>query len=78
MIDHPQDNLDRIDALNSANTGARYGVNKFADLTPKEFKVPHNVKSCWLYTRFAQLLFCIYYRFHVLHRNVWYARWVVG
>ena len=49
MIDHPQDNLDRIDALNSANTGARYGINKFADLTPKEFKVRHNVASCWPY-----------------------------
>jgi len=59
MIDHPQDNLDRIDALNSANTGARYGINKFADLTPKEFKVPHNVASCWLYARIAYY-FCIY------------------
>jgi len=36
-----RDNLDRIDALNSANTGARYGVNKFADLTPKEFKATY-------------------------------------
>jgi hypothetical protein len=35
-----QANLNRIDALNAAQTGARYGVNKFADLTPKEFKVP--------------------------------------
>jgi hypothetical protein len=59
MTDHPQDNLDRIDALNSANTGARYGINKFADLTPKEFKVPLNVASCWLYARIAYY-FCIY------------------
>jgi len=33
-----QDNLKRIDQLNARNTKTTFGVTKFADLTPKEFK----------------------------------------
>eukprot|EP01115_Flamella_aegyptia_P010194 TRINITY_DN4477_c0_g3_i1.p1 TRINITY_DN4477_c0_g3~~TRINITY_DN4477_c0_g3_i1.p1 ORF type:complete len:330 (+),score=158.82 TRINITY_DN4477_c0_g3_i1:62-1051(+) len=33
-----QDNLALIDKLNAQSTSARYGVTKFSDLTPEEFK----------------------------------------
>eukprot|EP01130_Rhizamoeba_saxonica_P010666 TRINITY_DN4394_c0_g2_i1.p1 TRINITY_DN4394_c0_g2~~TRINITY_DN4394_c0_g2_i1.p1 ORF type:complete len:330 (-),score=78.76 TRINITY_DN4394_c0_g2_i1:314-1303(-) len=33
-----QDNLERIELLNQQSNGAVYGINKFADLTPEEFR----------------------------------------
>jgi len=33
-----QQNLDKIAKLNAMETAAQFGITKFADLTPSEFK----------------------------------------
>jgi cathepsin F len=38
-------NLDRIEELNNRSTSARFGINKFADLSPQEFKQKYLMKN---------------------------------
>jgi len=38
-------NLDRIEQLNNRSTSATFGINKFADITPQEFKEKYLMKK---------------------------------